>query len=159
MSNPLRPRPAQAAVAVDAHRPRLLALVLMAVTAMVIAVATPSVAFAVDDGTQLRYACAQKSNGLMRAASAPGDCRPKQETAVTIWPGPTALCIQPDGSVRRYVSAKSCTGTKPAGTKLVVPATNGQPVYFCAPSSGVLRRVSAGTACLAGERRWIIGNT
>ncbi|UOQ90153.1 Ig-like domain-containing protein [Agromyces endophyticus] len=149
---------ASAATDAGVHRPRLLALVLLTVAAVVLAVATPSVAFAVDDGMQLRYACAQKSNGLMRAASAPGDCRPKQETAVAIWPGPTTLCIQPDGSVRRYVSAKSCTGTKPAGTKLVVPTTNGQPVYFCAPSSGVLRRVSASTACLSGERRWVIGN-
>lgn len=135
-----------------------LAFVLFSVFAMILALATPSVAFAVDSDTQLRYACAQKSNGLMRAASSPGDCRKKQETPVTIWPGPTTLCIQPDGSVRRFTSAKSCTGTKPAGTKLVVPTTTGEPVYFCAPSSGVLRRVDASTACLSTEQRYVIGN-
>lgn len=135
-----------------------LGFVLFSVFAMILALATPSVAFAVDSETQLRYACAQKSNGLMRAAGGPGDCRPKQETAVTIWPGPTTLCIQPDGSVRRFTSAKSCTGTKPAGTKLVVPSTTGEAVTFCAPSSGVLRRVDASTACRSGEQRYVIGN-
>ncbi|MFF2493474.1 beta strand repeat-containing protein [Agromyces sp. NPDC058064] len=135
-----------------------LAFVLFSVVAMILALATPSVAFAVDSETQLRYACAQKSNGLLRAAASPGDCRQKQETAVAIWPGPTTLCIQPEGSVRRFTSAKSCTGTKPAGTMLVVPSTTGQVAYFCAPSSGVLRRVSSSTACLSGERRYVIGN-
>lgn len=157
MSHASRPRTVEV-LTLEARRPTRLALVLLAVAAMIVAVATPSVAFADDSGTQLRYACAQKSNGLMRAASSPGDCRPKQETAVTIWPGPTSLCIQPDGSVRRYSSAKSCTKTKPAGTLLVVPTTTGEPVYFCAPSSGVLRRVSAATACLTGEQRYVIGN-
>ncbi|HEY9266483.1 MAG TPA: hypothetical protein VIQ11_17950, partial [Mycobacterium sp.] len=131
---------------------------LFTVVAMIVVLATPSVAFAVETETQLRYACAQKSNGLMRAASSASDCRPKQETPVAIWPGPTLLCIQPDGSVRRFTSAKSCTGAKPAGTLLVVPTTNGEPVYFCAPSSGVLRRVSAATACLSTELRYVIGN-
>ncbi|MFF2389566.1 Ig-like domain-containing protein [Agromyces sp. NPDC058104] len=135
-----------------------LAFVLFSVFAMILALASPSVAFAVDSETQLRYACAQKSNGLLRAAGSPGDCRPKQETAVTIWPGPTTLCIQPDGSVRRFTSAKSCTGTRPAGTMLVVPSTTGQVAYFCAPSSGVLRRVDASTACLSTEQRYVIGN-
>lgn len=159
MSHASRPRPQTAeAIALDPHRPRLLAIVLVAVVAMIVALATPSVAFAVDSETQLRYACAQKSNGLMRAASSPDDCRKKQETAVTIWPGPTTLCIQPDGSVRRFTSAKSCMGTKPAGTKLVVPSTTGEAVYFCAPSSGVLRRVDASTACLSTEQRYVIGN-
>lgn len=157
MSHAPRPRTVEV-LTLEARRPTRLALVLLAVAAMIVAVATSSVAFADDSGTQLRYACAQKSNGLMRAASSPGDCRPKQETAVTIWPGPTSLCIQPDGSVRRYSSAKSCTKTKPAGTLLVVPTTTGEPVYFCAPSSGVLRRVSAATACLTGEQRYVIGN-
>ncbi len=157
MSNALRPQPV-AALAPDSRRSTRLALVLFTVVAMIVVLATPSVAFAVETETQLRYACAQKSNGLMRAASSPGDCRPKQETLVTIWPGPTVLCIQPDGSVRRFTSAKSCTGAKPAGTMFVVPTTNGQPVYFCAPSSGVLRRVSASTTCLSTELRYVIGN-
>lgn len=157
MSNALRPQPV-AALAPDSRRSTRLALVLFTVVAMIVVLATPSVAFAVETETQLRYACAQKSNGLMRAASSPGDCRPKQETLVTIWPGPTVLCIQPDGSVRRFTSAKSCTGAKPAGTVFVVPTTNGQPVTFCAPSSGVLRRVSASTACLSTEQRYVIGN-
>ncbi|WP_438854354.1 beta strand repeat-containing protein [Agromyces sp. M3QZ16-3] len=138
--------------------PSRFVVVLLAVTAMILALVTPSVAFADTAATELRVACAQKSNGLMRAAATASDCRPKQETAVTIWPGPTSLCIQPDGSVRRYTSAKACMGAKPAGAVLVVPTTNGQPVFFCAPSSGVLRRVAASTECLAGEQRYVIGN-
>lgn len=165
MSHAFRPQTVTAVTAavasepLERHRARRLALVLIAVAAMVVAlVAAPSVASAADDATQLRYACAQKSNGLMRAAASPGDCRPKQEVAITIWPGPTTLCIQPDGSVRRFTSAKSCTGKKPAGTMLVVPSTTGEPVAFCASSSGVLRRVDASTACLSTERRYVIGN-
>ncbi|MEF3402225.1 Ig-like domain-containing protein [Agromyces sp. CCNWLW203] len=154
MSYEFRPNVADAP---ESHRPTRLALVLFTVVAMIAVLATPSVAFAADE-TQLRYACAQKSNGLLRVASSAGDCRPKQETPVTIWPGPTSLCIQPDGSVRRFASAKSCMGAKPAGTLLDVPTTNGQPAYFCAPSSGVLRRVSAATACLTTEQRYVIGN-
>ena len=147
-----------AAAAPETRRSRLLALVLLTVAAMIVVLATPIVAFAAETETQLRYACAQKSNGLLRAASGPGDCRPKQETPVTVWPGPTSLCIQPDGSVRRFASSKSCMGAKPAGTLLVVPTTTGEPVYFCAPASGVLRRVSASTVCLSTEQRYVIGN-
>ncbi|MCD5348099.1 S-layer family protein [Agromyces sp. S2-1-8] len=157
MSHASRPRTVEV-LTLEARRPARLALVLFTVLAMIFVLAAPSVAYAADDATQLRYACAQKSNGLLRAASGAGDCRPKQETVVTIWPGPTTLCVQPDGSVRRFTSAKSCTGTKPAGTKLVVPTTTGEPISFCAPSSGVLRRVDASTACLAGEQRWLISN-
>ncbi|RXZ48640.1 cadherin repeat domain-containing protein [Agromyces fucosus] len=157
MSNALRLQ-SVAAPAPDSRRSTRLALVLFTVVAMIVVLATPSVAFAADTATQLRYACAQKSNGLLRVASSAGDCRTKQETPVTIWPGPTALCTQPDGSVRRFASAKSCMGAKPAGTLLVVPTTNGQPVYFCAPSSGVLRRVNASTVCLSTEQRYVIGN-
>ncbi|MFF2274574.1 beta strand repeat-containing protein [Agromyces sp. NPDC058126] len=156
MSTASHPRTAEARVAQS--NPRTLALVLLAVVAMIVALATPSVAVAAPTETQLQVACAQKSNGLMRAATSAGDCRQKQETPVAIWPGPTSLCIQPDGSVRRLSSAKQCTRLKPAGTVLVVPTTSGQPVYFCAPSSGVLRRVGAATACRSGEQRYVIGN-
>ena len=141
---------------IERWAPRRLALVLLAVIALVVSLAGPSVAFAATSEIQLRFACAQKSNELLRVASATGDCRPKQETPVAIWPGPTSLCIQPDGSVRRFTSTKACTGMKPPGTIIVVPSMT--PVYFCAPSSGVLRRVSGPTSCSSTEQLYVISN-
>ena len=130
-------------------------LVVAVVVAFVMAVGVPSVAFASHTETQITAACAQKSNGLLRVAASTSDCRPKQETAVSIWPGPTQLCIQPDGSVRRLTSAKACSGTKPPGTIITVPTST--PVYFCAPSSGVLRRVSGPGMC-GTETAYVIVN-
>ncbi|MDR6905045.1 hypothetical protein J2X63_000731 [Agromyces sp. 3263] len=132
------------------------ALVFAAILALVVGVAAPSVAVASTTEAQLTFACAQKSNGLLRVATSSSDCRPKQETAVAIWPGPTQLCVQPDGSVRRLSSAKACTGTKPPGTIITVPTST--PVYLCAPSSGVLRRVSGPGLCAATETAYVIVN-
>ena len=41
---------------------------------------------------QMNYACALKSNGLMRYASSPAQCG-KNWTAVTILPGPVYACV------------------------------------------------------------------
>ncbi|WP_430645155.1 beta strand repeat-containing protein [Agromyces sp. GXS1127] len=131
-------------------------LVFAAIVALVVGFGAPSVAVASHVETQLTGVCAQKSNGLARVAAGPGDCRPKQETFVAIWPGPTELCIQPDGSVRSFSSAKACTRMKPPGEIVTVPSST--PMTFCAPASGVLRRVDAATACGPGETRYVIGN-
>ncbi|MET0910433.1 MAG: Ig-like domain-containing protein, partial [Ilumatobacteraceae bacterium] len=154
------PAPAPTASA-DEERPRRLripgpGLVFAAIVALIVGLGAPSVAVAATPETQLTVACAQKSNGLLRVATSSSDCRPKQETPVSIWPGPTQLCIQPDGSVRRLSSAKTCTGTKPPGTIITVPTST--PVYFCAPSSGVLRRVSGPGLCATTETAYVIVN-
>ena len=154
------PAPAPTASADEERRRRLRVpgpgLVFAAIIALLVGLGAPSAAFASHSGTQLTVACAQKSNGLLRVATSSSDCRPKQETAVPIWPGPTQLCIQPDGSVRRLTSAKACTGTKPPGTIITVPTST--PVYFCAPSSGVLRRVSGPGLCATTETAYVIVN-
>src|SRR5436309_14633366 len=49
---------------------------------------------------EMSFACALKSNGLMRYVSNLNQCK-NTEIKVTIKPGPVKLCIQPSGSVRR----------------------------------------------------------
>src|SRR5438094_10137040 len=48
---------------------------------------------------EMKFACALKSNGLTRYVSNLNKCK-NTELQVTIRPGPTSLCINPDGSVR-----------------------------------------------------------
>lgn len=131
-------------------------LAIAAVVAFVLALAAPSVAVASHPETQITVACAQKSNELLRVVTSTSDCRPRQETPVVIWPGPTQLCIQPDGSVRRFTSTKACTGVKPPGTVVTVPTST--PMYFCAPASGVLRQVASPSQCTSRETAYVIGN-
>lgn len=95
---------------------------------------------------ELTYACASKSNGQLRWAVSLSSCS-KNETRVTIKPGPTRLCIQPSGSTRYVTNFSGCR--RPA-TQLTLPPTSGT-VYFCAASSGVLRYVTDQSLCLAGE--------
>ncbi len=107
-------------------------------------------ALAVDPPADLQYACAKKSNGLMRAATSPADCNPKTENVVTFSvASPVTLCAKPDGSVRRG----ACSG---AGTTFTAPAAT--PAYFCADTSNgnVLRKVADPASCSGNETAFVV---
>src|SRR5437763_13070249 len=97
---------------------------------------------------EMSVACALKSNGLMRYVTSSGECT-KNETAVTIKPGPVLLCVQPDCSVRKVNSFSQC---KAPASQLTLPPTSGT-VYFCAANStGVLRdNISDPSQCTSSE--------
>ncbi|HET8987821.1 MAG TPA: Ig-like domain-containing protein, partial [Humibacillus sp.] len=96
---------------------------------------------------ELSYACALKSNGLLRAVSSLSECK-SNETTVTLKPGPTTVCTQPSGSTRVVTKPKDC---KPPATSLTLPPLSGT-VYFCAAlPSGTLRYVTGPGQCLSGE--------
>ena len=113
-------------------------------------------ASAVGPPQTLRYACALKSNGLLRAVSSPSDCISKKETLVTFSvAAPVVICIQPDGSVRQ-VPQRDCT--KASGTSVTVPSNT--PRYFCADTTkgGVLRHVSDPATCRSTEIAYVVVN-
>ena len=56
---------------------------------------------------ELSYACALKSNGLLRAVGSLSECK-SNETKVTLKPGPHTVCIQPSGSTRLATKPKDC---------------------------------------------------
>src|SRR5437588_5852694 len=96
---------------------------------------------------QMKFACALKSNGLMRYVSNLNQCKSTEEK-VTINPGPIKLCIQPSGSVRKVTNFNNC---KPPATQLTLPPTSGN-VYFCAwNTTGVLRYVTDPSQCTSNE--------
>ena len=96
---------------------------------------------------ELSYACALKSNGLLRAVSSLSECK-SNETKVTLKPGPATVCIQPTGSTRLATKPKDC---KSPATSLTLPPLSGT-VYFCAAlPSGTLRYVTGPGQCLDGE--------
>jgi large repetitive protein len=96
---------------------------------------------------EMSYACALKSNGLLRAVTSLSECK-SNETKVTLKPGPDIFCVQPSGSTRLATKPKDCN--KPA-TALTLPPTSGT-VYFCAAvPSGTLRYVPGPGQCLSGE--------
>jgi len=95
---------------------------------------------------EMKFACALKSNGLMRYVSNLNQCK-STEDKVTIKPGPISVCVQPDGSVRK-IPPFQCR--KP-GTVLTLPPASGT-VYFCASNStGNLRFVTSPAQCTATE--------
>ena len=49
---------------------------------------------------EMKFACALKSNGLMRYVTNLNQCKNTEEK-ITIKPGPWTLCVQPDGSTRK----------------------------------------------------------
>jgi methionine-rich copper-binding protein CopC len=96
---------------------------------------------------EMNFACALKSNGLMRYVANLTQCK-TSEQQITIKPGPVRLCIQPDGSVRKVSSFANC---KPPASRLTLPPTSGT-TYFCAANStGVLRKVSGPSRCTSSE--------
>src|SRR5436309_13351571 len=95
---------------------------------------------------QMKFACALKSNGLIRYVSNLNQCKSTEEK-VRINPGPVSLCIQPDGSVRK-IPPFQC---KKPGTVLTLPPATGT-VYFCAKNStGTLRYVTSPAQCTSTE--------
>ena len=96
---------------------------------------------------EMSFACALKSNGLMRYVSNLNQCR-KTEDKVTIKPGPVRVCVQPDGSVRKVNNFSSC---RPPAIQLTLPPTSGT-VYFCASNTtSVLRYVASPSQCTSSE--------
>src|SRR5919202_1750091 len=96
---------------------------------------------------EMNYACALKSNGLMRYVTSLSQCK-STEDKVTIKPGPHKLCIQPDGSTRKVSNFNNC---RPPARQVTIPPTSGT-VYFCASNStGVLRYVTNPSQCTATE--------
>jgi hypothetical protein len=107
----------------------------------------------VDPPAPFQYACAQKSNGLMRAATGPGQCDSRKETAVTFRvTSQVTVCVKPDRSVR----LGACSGP---GTTLRIPANT--PAYFCADMSSnakTLMGVSDPATCPAGTTALVVAN-
>jgi methionine-rich copper-binding protein CopC len=96
---------------------------------------------------EMQFACALKSNGLLRYVTSTSQCK-KKETQVTVKPGPNYVCVQPDGSSRLVSGPLACPPTR----RLVVLPPQSGIVYFCAASSsGVLRNVTDPAQCTASE--------
>lgn len=96
---------------------------------------------------EMQFACALKSNGLLRYVTSTSQCK-KNETRVTVKPGPNYVCVQPEGSSRRVSAPIACPPTR----RLVVLPPQSGIVYFCAAnSSGVLRYVTDPAQCTASE--------
>src|ERR671933_2935806 len=94
----------------------------------------------------MKFACALKSNGLMRYVSNLNQCK-GTEDKVTIKPGPISLCINPDGTVRK-IPPYQCN--KP-GVVLTLPPASGT-VYFCVSNStSLLRYVTSPSQCTSSE--------
>src|ERR671925_419284 len=95
---------------------------------------------------EMNFACALKSNGLMRYVTNLNQCK-KTEEKVTIKPGPITVCVNPDGTVRK-IPPYQCT--KP-GVVLTLPPASGT-VYFCVSNStSLLRYVTSPSQCTATE--------
>src|SRR5947209_9361184 len=122
-------------------------LILAVFTALTVGGVVSRDAGAVQQPVEMKFACALKSNGLMRYVSNLNQCK-SSEDKVTIKPGPVLLCIQPSGSVRKVTSFSAC---KPPAMQLTLPPTSGT-VYFCAAiSTGGLRYVTSPAQCTSSE--------
>ncbi len=134
-------------------------IIAIATGVAMVALILPGYASAADPQPTLQFACALKSNGLLRYVTGLNDCRTKQEIPVTVVPGPTNLCIKPDGSVRFVNNPSDCGSGPPLnrGTPLTLPSST--PAYFCAKiGSGVLRYVANPTSCRSDEIALAVAN-
>src|SRR5919204_3649805 len=121
-------------------------LILAALTATAIVGMVSRDAGATQTPIEMNFACALKSNGLMRYVSNLNQCK-GTETKVTIKPGPITVCVNPDGTVRK-IPPYQCQ--KP-GVVLTLPPPSGT-VYFCAANSnGQLRYVTSPSQCTTTE--------
>src|ERR671934_131028 len=121
-------------------------LILAALTATAIVGMVSRDAGATQQPIEMNFACALKSNGLMRYVSNLNQCK-STEIQVTIHPGPISTCVNPDGTVRKIPPAQC----KKPGTVLTLPPASGT-VYFCAANSnGQLRFVTDPSQCTATE--------
>jgi methionine-rich copper-binding protein CopC len=97
--------------------------------------------------TEMRFACALKSTGLMRYVANLNRCK-DSERKVTFKPGPVRVCVKADGSVRRGASFSDCPRS---ATRLTLPPTSGT-TYFCADDeTGLLRKVGNPSRCTREE--------
>src|SRR5213595_1749755 len=118
-----------------------LLLVVALLTTLVALVIGGAGANATQTPIEMKFACALKSNGLMRYVSNLNQCK-STEDKVTIKPGPVLICVQPDGSVRKVPNFNQTICKKPA-IDITLPPTSGN-VYFCANNTtGVLRYVTS----------------
>ncbi len=135
-------------------RARLLLVLTSACTAVFVATLTGG-AFASHPVASLDFACALKSNGLLRYVTNLNHCNASREVGVSIRPGPTLVCVLPGGfAARRVTSAAACA---PPRTLLTLPSSTD--VYFCALKVvGLLRRVSSPAHCTSFETRLVVAN-
>src|ERR671937_625906 len=121
-------------------------LILAALTAVAVVGVVSRDAGATQQPVEMKFACALKSNGLMRYVSNLNQCK-STEIQVTIHPGPITTCVNPDGTVLK-IPPYQCQ--KP-GVVLTLPPASGT-VYFCAANSnGQLRYVTSPSQCTATE--------
>src|ERR671934_195747 len=121
-------------------------LILAALTATAIVGMVSRDARATQSPVEMNFACALKSNGLMRYVSNLNQCK-GTEIKVTIHPGPITVCVNPDGTVRK-IPPYQCQ--KP-GVVLTLPPASGT-VYFCAANTnGQLRYVTPGSGYSVSE--------
>src|ERR1041385_4481178 len=128
--------------------PKRTLLLCAALLVVVIAFVGGGASSAATPPVEMNFACALKSNGLMRYVSNLNQCT-RNEDRVTIKPGPVLLCLQPDGSVRKVSNFNSC---RPPARQLTLPPASGT-VYFCAANStGVLRdNITDPSQCTSSE--------
>jgi large repetitive protein len=127
-------------------------MVTVVLAAIAVAAGVSRDAAATQQPIEMKFACALKSNGLMRYVSNLNQCK-STEDKVTIHPGPISLCINPDGSVRK-IPPFQC---KKPGVVLTIPPASGT-VYFCAKNStGVLRYVTDPSQCNSTEFPVFVG--
>ena len=154
-----------------------------AALALVIGVlSTP--ALASHPEASLDFACASDADGALRYVTDLAECDPSTEAAIAIRPGPTVLCVLPDGSAAPAEptptpglpdTAMPAPGTlaPPSGfldTLLVTPGDCGPPgtvltlpsatdEYFCADdATGLLRHVSDPSECTSSETPLVAAN-
>src|SRR5689334_1110926 len=103
--------------AVPRRKVALFAFFALAVCGLIAAAASS----ATQTPVEMKFACALKSNGLMRYVSNLNQCK-STDIKVDIHAGPTiSLCINPDGSVRD-IPPRQC---KKPGVVLTIPPATG----------------------------------
>src|SRR5919204_357837 len=127
-------------------------VVTLVLTAIGVAFGVSRDAGATQAPIEMKFACALKSNGLMRYVSNLNQCK-STEIQVTIHPGPISTCVNPDGTVRK-IPPYQCQ--KP-GVVLTLPPASGT-VYFCAANTnGQLRYVTSPSQCTSKEFPVFVG--
>jgi Bacterial cadherin-like domain len=89
-------------------------------------------ATATQQPVEMKFACAVKSNGLMRYVSNLNQCK-KTEDKATSKPGPVLICVQPDGSVRKVPNfnqpfVRTPRSARPLSSPVFVSPNNQPPV-------------------------------
>jgi hypothetical protein len=121
----------------------VLALLISAAAAVVMPKANASPAPPAP--VQLNYACALKSSGLLRYVTSTAKCA-RNESPVTVAPGPHYVCVDRFGLVYLVASPDKCTPARDLST-LTLPSSAG-PVYFCALRAiGTLTRTTSPGRC------------